>query len=160
MSLGQLARLLHSPGAMFAHRVLVHAGAVLFLTWMSGCGSPPYGGARCEAISLTSDPASLPLGGRVAVPENSFQQVQPFIEGTGELGCCVSNAYFSARADCGAVDCEALRARLTVAGVRGDYVNEPCGRRADVFSPQEGAGTCSLYLDGETIVGVRASCLD
>jgi hypothetical protein len=127
---------------------------------MSGCGSPPYGGARCEAITLQTDPASLPLNERVAVPENSFQQSQPFIKGTGELGCCVANPFFSERAECSAVDCEALRARLTVASVGGAYVNEPCGRRADAFSPQEGAGMCSVYLDGETIVGVRASCLD
>ncbi len=131
------------------------------LTSMSllACGVP-YGGARCHAITLDTAPASLPLGEAVAVPERAFEQVEPFILGTGELGCCVANPYFSASADCGAVDCEQLRQRLTVAHVGGPFENEPCGASRSPLTPPEGAATCNVYLDGERIVGVRAYCRD
>jgi hypothetical protein len=144
---------------MFAHRVVVHAGAAIIMTLMSGC-DVGYGGARCRAITLQTPPSSLPLGSRGPVPEASFSQVQPFIAGTGALGCCVANPFFSERADCAAVDCEALRARLTVASVQGPYVDEPCGRQETPIAPHEGTGQCSVYLEGETIVGVRANCRD
>ena len=140
-------------------RAVVHVGAVAMLTLVSACGAP-YGGARCRAITLQTSPASLPLGNTVAVPADSFRQAEPFIVGTGELGCCVANPFFSARADCGAVDCEQLRQRLTVAHVGGEYEGEACGAQGTPFTPPQGAGTCNVYLDGDVIVGVRAYCSD
>lgn len=128
-----------------------------------GCGGGvAHGGERCNTITLDTPPSSLPLS-RAGRPSTvSFSLLEPFIEGTGELHCCVANAAFTPAQPvaCEAVDCEALRSRLSVATVGGPFLNEPCGFRASPFVPPRGQGRCSVYLDGDRIVGVRSSCLD
>ena len=87
--------------------------------------------------------------------ENSSPMIMlsdPFILGTGEMGYCVNNADFTARADCSKVDCEQLRQTLSVAAVGGAHTNEPCARQS-LFQPPGGVGSCSVYLAGEAIVG-------
>lgn len=142
---------------MISLRAVAHGRSMLILTALSLCGcAPQYGGARCHAITLATKPSSLPLREGGPVPAQSFRQIEPFILGTGELACCVPNTYFTPPpTDCGAVDCEAFRQRLTVRSVGGEYFHEPCGPPS-----VGGVATCSVYLDGETIVGVRAYCLD
>lgn len=137
-------------------RALVPAGAVFALTLLSGC-APDYGGARCNAIRLSTDPATLPLGARG--PVTNLRLSDPVITGTPELACCV-HAFYPERANCSTIDCDALASRLTVALVQGDFLNEPCGRQSNPFGIPEGIGTCSVYLEGDTIVGVRAFCFD
>ncbi len=141
-------------------RLVVYACALLIVTWLSACSV--MGGERCRGITLETSPSSLPLGGAAPLPTNSFQRSEQFILGTGELECCVPNHLFSAtgKADCSVVDCEALRDRLTVAKVLGEFVDEPCGPWVDPVTPPQGVGNCNVYLDGDTIIGVRATCLD
>ena len=144
---------------MSIFRVVAPLGALVCLTLLSACGTR-YGGARCQAITLQTLPSSLPLGPRVPAEGHDFRQSDPFILGTAELGCCVMNPTFTVPADCSAVDCEQLLGRLTVASVGGPFRNEPCGAAEFPSGQLRGAGVCSVFLEGERVVGVRAFCFD
>ncbi|MDX2015705.1 MAG: hypothetical protein SFW67_36260 [Myxococcaceae bacterium] len=128
-----------------------------------GCGGGVGpGGELCNAITLDTPLSSLPLMPAGRPTTVSFTLLEPFIEGTGELHCCVANPAFTPAEPvaCEAVDCEALRARLSIASLGPPYFNAPCGTQSSPFFPPGGQGRCSVYLDGDRIVGVRASCLD
>lgn len=132
--------------------------ALLIMTLLSSCG-PTYGGPRCRAITLDTDRSELPLGPVVAAEPRDFHQSDPFITGTPELGCCVRNPYFTQPSDCSAVNCDELNARLTKANVNF-RTEEPCGRQDSPFVPPGGGGVCSVFLEGNKVVGVRAFCFD
>ncbi len=142
---------------------LAQQRAVLCLTLVSllGC-DPPYGGAHCEAITLGTPPGTLPLGQAVTLEPNQYRYPEPFIAGTPELHCCVVNASYTPAqpVPCDQVDCEALYARVVVSHLAGKYSDEPCGRRSGFLGAPEGIGHCSVYLDGDRLIGVRARCDD
>lgn len=134
---------------------LLRIASVMLL--LSACG-PTYGGPRCRAITLETDPSTLPLGAVVPAEQRDFMQSDPFMTGTPELGCCVGNPFFEKPADCSAVSCDQLLTRLTRASV--NFGNEPCGRQDSPFLPPGGLGVCSVFLDGDRVAGVRAFCFD
>jgi hypothetical protein len=93
------------------------------------------------------------------VPKD-YNVSDPLIRGTPELACCNNGSvYFDKPSDCSAVNCDELLSRLTKANVNfpGD---EPCGRQDSPFLPPGGAGICSVFLEGDKVVGVRAFCFD
>lgn len=131
---------------------------VLIMTSLSSCG-PTYGGPRCNAITLDTDPSTLPLGVVVPAEPRDFRQSDPFILGTHDMLCCVGHPYDGRPADCDGVNCEELNARLTKASVNFEG-EEPCGRQDSPFVPPGGVGVCSVFLEGDKVVGVRAFCFD